>query len=467
MSEALRAARTGLADTEAWLVGGVLRDRVLGRESADLDVVIDGDPREAARAVAKAARGAACFALSENHGAWRVLDRDQKWQVDIERLRAQNLHGDLELRDFTINAIAQPLQGGDPIDPLGGLDDLAAGRLRMVSERTFAEDPLRILRLVRIAIERDLKADPDTTRSARKLAGELRLVSGERVFMELRRVVSSTDPIRGLALMDDLNTTPVVLPELDAMRGIEQNRFHHLDVHGHTLEVLQRVCELQRDPAAILGHAHSQAIAELLGEPLADELTRGDALRWGALLHDAAKPLTRGLSPEGRVTFIAHDTRGAQLTRQVLSRLRVSARLRSHVAALTEHHLRLGFLVHEPRPLAGETVFDYLKACQTVALDVTLLSVADRLATRGDGAEQAIQAHIGLAVQMLGDALRWRSEGPPEPLLRGDELAAELHIELGPRIGELLLGIARAQYAGSVNSRSQALAHARAQTRSG
>ena len=165
---------------------------------------------------------------------------------------------------------------------------------------------------------------------------------------------------------------------------------------------------------------------ELLAEPLADGMTRGQALRWGALLHDAAKPATRSVRVlDRRVTFLGHDVRGAELARDVLGRLHASVRLREHVAALVRHHLRLGFLVHEPQPLARGTVYDYLHACEPVEVDVTLLSVCDRLATRGAKAEQAIAAHVDLARRMLDDALRWHRTGAPKPLLRGDQLARE------------------------------------------
>ena len=200
----------------------------------------------------------------------------------------------------------------------------------------------------------------------------------------------------------------------------------------------------------------------MLAEPLADELTRGDALRWGALLHDAAKPLTREIRPaDGRVTFIGHDVRGAELARAILTRLRASERLRVHVAALVRNHLRLGFLVHEPQPLSRRTVFGYLSACSPVEVDVTLLSAADRLATRGDRAREAIDAHLRVARGLLTDALRWRAEGPPQPLIRGDELADELGIPLGPRVGELLGELAEAQYAGELSTREQSLLYGR------
>jgi putative nucleotidyltransferase with HDIG domain len=268
----------------------------------------------------------------------------------------------------------------------------------------------------------------------------------------------------GLALMDSLGITAAVLPELEALRGVQQSRFHHRDVHGHTLEVLERTLALQADPAAVLDTAElAEPVTALLAEPLADELTRGEALRWGALLHDAAKPLTSAPRPDGRgFTFLGHDARGAELARSVLERLRASERLRAHVAALVRHHLRLGFLVHAPQPLARRTVFDYLQATAPVEVDVTLLSVADRLATRGDRATESIDAHMRLARPLLTDALSWRADGPPPPLWRGDELAAALRIPTGPQLGEILRELAAAQYAGEISTPEQALAHARA-----
>jgi putative nucleotidyltransferase with HDIG domain len=468
MNAGLDAARAALAGGRAWLVGGAVRDRLLARPTADLDVVVEGDPAAAARAVARAAGSAACFALSEEFGAWRVSARDGSWQVDVEPLRGGDLSDDLAMRDFTVNAIAEPLSGGEPVDPLGGIGDLRGRRLRMTGSRTFTDDPLRVLRLVRIAVELELRPDEATRASARAHAAGLASVSGERVFMELRRIVASPAARDGLQMLAELGSAAVVLPELEALRGVEQSRFHHLDVYDHTMDVLQRTIELGSADAGgepLLARALAPRRAELqalLAEPLADQLTRAEALRWGALLHDVAKPLTRQVQqPSGRVTFIGHDVRGAELARSVLARLRASERLRAHVAALVRHHLRLGFLVHEPQPLAARTRYAYLRACAPVEVDVTLLSIADRLGTRGDRAQESINAHLALAEDMLDAALRWRADGPPPALLRGDELAEALGIAAGPRVGELLEGLAQAQYGGEVSTREQALAYAR------
>jgi poly(A) polymerase len=478
MSDGLQAARAALEGERAWLVGGAIRDRLLDRSTIDVDVIVDGDPAAAARAVASVAGRAACFVLSEEFGAWRVVPRDSSWQIDVEPMRGGSVESDLKLRDFTVNAIAEPLAGGAPIDPLGGLADLSARRLRMAGPGAFAEDPLRVLRLVRLAIELDLQPDGDTLSAARAHAGGLAGVSAERLFMELRRIIAAPQAPEGLEMMSALGATAVVLPELEALRGVEQNRFHHRDVYGHTLEVFERTVALtaaevhdassalsvgseRGEGEALLGEQRTQVEA-LLTEPLADQLTRGDALRWGALLHDAAKPLTREIRPaDGRVTFIGHDVRGAELAREVLGRLRASERLRAHVAALVRHHLTAGFLVHEPQPLSRRTVFGYLRACSPVEVDVTLLSAADRLATRGERAHESIEAHLRVARGLLVDALSWRAAGPPQPLIRGDELAGELGIPLGPRVGELLEELAAAQYAGELSTREQALVYGR------
>jgi poly(A) polymerase len=149
---------------------------------------------------------------------------------------------------------------------------------------------------------------------------------------------------------------------------------------------------------------------------------------------------------------------------EICSRLRASRALTDYLRGLTLHHLRLGFLVHEA-PLPPRRVHEYLRATEPVGVDVTLLTVADRLSARGGGpfaTEDAIEAHLELAREMIAAALDWRRYGPPAPLLRGDELAAEVGIEPGPELGELLAELEAAQYAGEVSTREQAVRRARA-----
>lgn len=451
-------AMVQVAREPAWVVGGAVRDRALGRPTDDYDVAVQGDARHLARALARSA-GAHAFPLSEAFGVWRVVDRERRWQVDVLPIIGGSIEQDLGGRDFTVNAMAEPLGGeGAYVDPFGGLADLRERRLRMVSAGAFVEDPLRTLRLARLACELGFSVDEATMAAARAGATALAEVAPERTFAELKRIVIADRALDGLALMDAVGATDVVLPELSRMRGVEQSLYHHLDVYEHTRSVLAEVIALERSPGEWLGE-YAEAVSRFLAEPLANELTRGQALRFGALLHDAAKPQTRRVTPEGRVTFIGHDAAGAELAAGVLTRLRASERLREHVAALTRHHLRLGFMVHEV-PLERRSIYRYLSACEPVQVDVTLLSVADRLATRGRGSEEAIRRHLELARVLLGEALAWRDERPRPPL-RGDELARAVGLRPGRELGRILAELEEASFAGEISSRDQAIALAR------
>jgi tRNA nucleotidyltransferase/poly(A) polymerase len=446
-----------LEGREAWIVGGAVRDRLLGRATVDLDVSLPGDPKEVARALAKATDGAS-FRLSGAFGAWRVVGPGHAWHVDLVRLRDDDVRADLAARDFTVNAMAEPLHGGELLDPHGGRADLEARRLRMVGPGSLADDPLRTLRAVRLAVDLELSIDPATAAEVGRRAPGLRQVAPERVFGELKQVVCAPAARTGLALMEAHGLTAEVLPELLALRGVDQTRFHHLDVHDHTLAVLDAVAAIERDPVAAGLGEHADAVAAALREPLADELTRGQAMRFAALLHDAAKPWTRTVRADGRVGFPGHDREGAAVARDVLRRLRASQRLAGYVAALCLHHLRLGFLVHE-RPLDRRAVWRYLKATEPWSVEVTVFTVADRLATRGRNAEPAIAAHLELARELLGHALRPDARRPP--LVRGDELARALGVEPGPGLGELLAQLEEDRFAGVIATKEDALRRAR------
>ena len=441
-----------------WVVGGAVRDALLGRPVTDVDLVTTAEPRYVARSVASLAGGPA-FPLSEEFGAWRVIV-EAGFVCDVSPLQGASIEDDLAKRDFSANAMAVPLTEPELLDPLGGRADLEAGTLRVLGAESYREDPLRPLRLARIATELSLEPDAETERLTRAYASRVPKTSPERIWAELRRLVTADRVVEGLALADRLGLTEAVLPELAGLRGVEQSHFHHLDVHDHTLEVLREQLRLEAGLDEVFGSL-TPDLRAVLDEPLADELTRMQALRFGALVHDMAKPATRRELPDGRVSFIGHDRVGEDLVVRLCRRLRTSERLAAFLGGVTRHHLVLGFLVHE-RPLDRRAVYRYLRTCDPVEVEVTVLSCADRRATRGRNAEAAIAAHLDLAHEVMGPALEWRAAGPPAVPVRGDELARELGIERGPRLGRLLEAVREAVFAGDVQDRDQAVGYARA-----
>ena len=240
----LDLAREALSGEEAWLVGGAVRDELLGRELVDLDIAVR-DPRQAARAVAKASGGAP-FALSEQHGAWRVTFEDGH-TVDFTPLPG-SIEDDLAKRDFTINAIARPLAGGEPVDPFGGAADLEAGKLRAVGKSVFRDDPLRLLRAVRLEDELELRLDEETERLVERDAELVTRPAGERVVAELRRLSAG-----GYRRLDALGLLAPLGGRIDdRLDRWDSPDFRLVAVFGDTLGRLPVSNELRRFAAALL-----------------------------------------------------------------------------------------------------------------------------------------------------------------------------------------------------------------------
>jgi tRNA nucleotidyltransferase/poly(A) polymerase len=240
----LETAREVLDGEEAWVVGGAVRDELLGRDLVDLDIAV-WEPKRAARAYAKRSRGAP-FALSERHGAWRVA-LDGGRTVDFTPLPG-SIEDDLATRDFTINAIARPLAGGEPVDPFGGRDDLEARCLRAVRPTVFEDDPLRLLRAVRLEDELGFGLDEETERLVRDHAALVTLPAGERILAELRRLSPA-----GYRRLDELGLLEPLGGELtDRLERVDSPDYRLVAVFGERLTSFPISNELRRYARALL-----------------------------------------------------------------------------------------------------------------------------------------------------------------------------------------------------------------------
>lgn len=446
----------------AWAVGGGVRDALLGRPVADIDVAIDGDARAAAARLA-AAHGAGRFRLSRAFGAWRVQGGRLGPAVDITPLQGADLSEDLGRRDLTVNALAVPIArdlDGPLVDLHGGRADLSARRLRLVSPEALRDDPVRLLRLARIGEQLGFAVDPGTAARARADAGLVWSTAGERLADELLRIVRLARPDRGFARLDEIGVLGALVPELEDCRGLDQSAYHHKDVLGHTLEVVEHCAEVCRDPEPVF-RGRAGRVADAMAAPLADELTARDALMLPGLLHDMAKATTRVVTPEGRVGFPGHDRLGAEMADALMRRLRTSTKLREFVVRCVRWHLPLGFMVHRT-PLSLRQIDRYLRLTAPSEAEIIVLSVADRLATRGPRtSESAIRRHLVLAREVMDAHFTLLDRGPVRPLLTGDEIARELGRAPGPWLARVVDALREGQTVGAVTTRAQAVRLAR------
>ncbi|MCQ4207723.1 CCA tRNA nucleotidyltransferase [Streptomyces longispororuber] len=411
------------------LVGGSVRDALLGRLGNDLDFTTDARPDDVLKIVRPWADavwevGIAFGTVGCQKDA-RVDGVDQSFQVEVTTYRSEaydrtsrkpevsygdSIEEDLVRRDFTVNAMAVALPEKDFIDPHGGLDDLAEKVLRTpgTPEDSFSDDPLRMMRAARFAAQLDFEVAPEVVAAMKAMSGRIEIVSAERVRDELNKLILSAHPRKGLTLLVDTGLADHVLPELPALRLERDEHHRHKDVYDHTLIVLEQAMALETE---------------------GPDLT----LRLAALLHDIGKPRTRRFEKDGRVSFHHHEVVGAKMTKKRMTALKYSNELVKDVSRLVELHLRFhGYgtgewtdsavrrYVRDAGPLLGRLHKLTRSDCTT-----RNKRKANALSRAYDGLEERIER---LQEQEELDSIR--------PDLDGNQIMEVLDVTPGPVIGQ-------------------------------
>ena len=485
----IAALKRAAGGAPLYVVGGFLRDSLLGRRSPDLDIAVGADPTAVARRLGRALDGAP-FPLGAEHGVYRVTLRaplDGIGHLDVSALRG-SVEQDLSLRDFTVNAMAwrpggteaagsrQPAVGGEFIDPFGGVADLKAGLLRLVSEGAVRDDPLRGLRAVRFAAEFGFRLDEAAAAVIRRDAPLLARTAGERQRDELARVLDTPVAAPMLRLADDLGLLDVLIPELTPGKGCVQPKEHYFEVFDHEVETVA-VLDCILRPAAPVdapcaerwrtlweGMPEAEALRARYSEEVAEGRTYRALLKLTGLLHDVAKPETRRVQPNGRIRFFGHEELGARIAVAALERLRFTARELRLVELLIKDHLRPGQLAGGHNLPTKRALYRFFRDLGDAAPDLLLLNLADHAAARGPEMPAAAWAGHAAYIRWV---LEQRSQDEqlvrPPRLVTGHDLMQELGLAPGPLIGRLLEAVREAQAVGRVKTRTQALNLARRQ----
>jgi putative nucleotidyltransferase with HDIG domain len=463
------------AGQEAYLVGGAVRDRLLGLALHDLDIV-GSEPRLLAHNLANSMQ-ADVYTLDGERKYYRVIlsgPGGERLLVDVCAYRGGSLETDLTERDFTINAMALDLGQADKLlDPLKGAQDLKDRYLRTCREDSIQNDPIRALRGLRQALAFRLHILPETLTHIRRAGPLLANTSLERKRDELFRLLESGQASTGIRLLQSSGLLYFVLPEVEKMIGVEQGAPHELDVWEHSLAAVH---ELDEIIAALVGNfrqgsvdsmmlgwavlklgRYRQGLAEHFSRRFIADRSREGLLSLAALLHDIAKPDTR--QPDGeQVHFYRHEVLGAQQAESVGRRLALSVVEIDHMQRIIAGHLRIHQLSACRGAASPRAIHRFFKAAGEAGVEICLLSLADLKATyRAKLPESLWQAELELCRQMLEVWFERPEIVKPARLVSGDEIMAHLQIKAGPLVGRILADIAEAQAAGEVSDREMAL----------
>jgi len=451
-----RLAEAGAAD--AWLVGGAVRDALAGAMLRELDLAVPASALSRGRALADRL-DARFVVLDEDRGVCRLVGGIS---IDLTDFRAPTIEGDLAARDFTVNALAVPLgalaaTGRAPLlDPTGGIADLDARLVRLCGPRALTEDPVRILRGVRLALHPGWRLDPGVAAAARAAVPGLAGVAAERVRDELARILDGPAAARGLRLLDEMAALAVLLPESGPMRATPQPLPHHFDVWEHSLRAVAAADRLLAEAPALA--RWGQDIAARADEDLGDGLTRRAAVKLAALLHDVAKPETRTEEADGRVRFIGHDVTGAARVAGIAERWRLSRRAGTMLEQLVRHHLRPMHLA-QSGPITRRARHRFFRDLGEDAGELLLLALADAAGLRGDDPLEVWAGEGGRVLRELqAGAAEERALAAAPPLVTGDDVMAAFGLPSGPVVGRLLARAREAQALGQVATREEALA---------
>ena len=486
---------SALAGTAAavYVVGGVVRDHFLARTGTqtDLDVVVPTDALAVARRVADQL-GWAYYPMDPVRDVARLVftATSDPLVCDISVMRGRSIEEDLMARDFTVNAMAFHWQGRGTVqvvDPSGGLRDLQQRLLRRVTPMSLAEDAVRLLRVIRFAVQLDFTIEEETLLQVMRLGDTVRLVTPERVREELWKMSTSARPDDAMDMLHRFGLLRPVLPEVADMDGVGQSAPHAYDVYRHTLRAVRFAVALRtwiRTGAVEENDASARAwqvgltpwlyrLREHFLQPVAADHQRVDWLVWGTLLHDVGKPRTRTAeaTPDGgeRFRFFGHEELGAELAANRLDALRFSrneitlaqAIVRNH---MRPHHLHVAF---GAEPISRRACFRYFRDTAARAgvplpgVDTLLVALADYQAIFAATTPPDFELYL----QHLGELLTYAfsADGLAEtrrPLVDGHLIMKYFDLAPGRQVGEILDHLLEAQAAGEVTTADDAIAMA-------
>ncbi|KPJ75930.1 MAG: hypothetical protein AMJ54_13460 [Deltaproteobacteria bacterium SG8_13] len=439
----------GIGPRTTFIVGGSVRDLLLGRPALDTDIAVTGDPQVFARQLARRLSGSRVEIGKSALTIHRVVVGSRIF--DVSAIHGDGIEEDLHRRDFTVNALAVDAATGEIIDCTGGRRDLQAGIIRMVSPAVFAADPVRLIRAYRMAAGLQFEIDPATRQAITGNARLVRRSAGERTWSELHKILSVPASLKTLEQMQADGLLPAIFPELAPLPHCFQGGHHRWDVFTHSLQAYRHLESMLSDTAAWL----PEGFASPLWGP--DDIP-APILKLAILLHDVGKPQSRQEDESGNVHFYGHGKKSADIVAGTTSRLKMSKRDSGYIDFIIRSHIRPLhlFIAHGNGRLTGRGKTRFFTRCGPQTPDLLLHCMADILGkgTGDDRNRRFVDFARQLLQAYLAEYLPRRSR---RPLLNGRDLMEAFGLPPSPLLGRLLRQVEEARLAGDIRTRAQAL----------
>jgi poly(A) polymerase len=460
-------------DHRVYLVGGAVRDLLLNRSTKDLDFVLEGHVKPFARQLANTF-GGDFFMLDNVRDMARVIlypPSSDPVEFDFSPLGSGGLEADLRSRDFTINAMALDMADFQHlIDPLGGAQDLLDKSLHPCSDSAIVNDPVRILRAARLAVGFGLRIDSHILRLLRSSVSQLDKVSVERQRDELFKIFQGSHTGTAIRLLDNIGVITYLLPELDALKGIQQSPPHILNVWEHTIKTLDELEDLlnlnmagrvdgatENLKLAIVSQEigrFRQQIIHHFSNKINPNRNLTSLLVFSALYHDTGKPATRQAGIEGRTRFLEHEKKGADLILYRGRALMLNQAEIIRLQTIVMNHMRIHLFAKSNHLPSNKSIYRYFRQTGEAGVEICLLSLANILATYGTSLPVE---KLSLEAKICGCLLeaKWEKEDEivsPKKLIDGFVLQRDFGMTPGPRIRELLEAIKEGQTGGDLNN---------------
>lgn len=492
------------AEQPLYLIGGALRDLLLGRGSHDLDFGLPLPKGESARALTISRHianklGAAYYPLDAQRGAARLVfihNDGTRDTLDFAAFRGETLEEDLRGRDFTLNAIALDARTEEIYDPLGGAADLRIKKLRACSPTSLKDDPVRILRAIRLAADFDFQILPETRKAMKEAAAFLDKSSVERQRDEFFKILEGRQPATALRALEMLGVLPMLLPELSALKGMQQSPPHVDDGWQHTLNVMRHLqsilaalsLEYDEDTAAEFHHGllvlrlgrYREKLAAHFSERLTTDRSLEGLLFFAALYHDVAKPLMAEEGEDGRIRFWRHDEEGAAMAAERARLLHLSNDEIDRLTRIIRGHMRILGMVNRMLTVQGDdlerkqaeirarsdaglpsrrAIYRFFRDTREAGVEIVLLSLADLRGTYEHTLpESTWKAALDVSRALLAHYWEYPEKAvKPPSLLNGHEVMQAFGVSPGPLVGQLLEAIREGQAMGEINTKADAL----------